>query len=563
MLQLGKPKIGFLAFFLLWAERMRWDVPPLHVRVCVWLEAAWLSGAPLLLLMLPRGHAKSTILGIFNAWLYYCWPVLRILHQSEADGTALKTSRDTQHVLRKHPLTAGLLPEGQGTVESWWTVAGWERDPRNASMYAKGILSNVTSSRADFIQNDDIEVPRNIQTPEAREKLRFRLGEQVHIAVPGAPKMYIGTPHTHESIYDEIKALGAESLIVRMFEREHRIENANETAYRAPFHPEYVFSGIGKGARLLREGVDYRYERGQLLFASPPIGLVDAYADAAWPERFTREELEKRRKECRTVNEWDSQYQLHAKPVTQLRLDPARIVPYNVDPQFRRANGGESMWLGKQQIVGASCRWDPASGKLKSDVSGVAVVLQDEAGRRYVQHVGALTGEVAEFDEKDGKTIVGGQVWQLCDIIERYSLPRVTVETNGIGGFAPTVLRAALKQRKLRCGVVEISSSTNKNKRILETIEPLLLSRGMLWAHVDLLRDPDKPVTPFAPGEFWRQMRDWNPAVADQDDDLLDAVSGAISDTPERFRGKGGISPSTQREDWRPEAGTFEVAFER
>ncbi|KAK6697356.1 hypothetical protein SNK04_014108 [Fusarium graminearum] len=41
--------------------------------------------------------------------------------------------------------------------------------------------------RADFIQNDDIEVPGNIGTPEAREKLRFRLGEQVHIATPGAP----------------------------------------------------------------------------------------------------------------------------------------------------------------------------------------------------------------------------------------------------------------------------------------------------------------------------------------------------------------------------------------
>lgn len=69
-----------------------------------------------------------------------------------------------------------MLPDGQGTVEQWWVNGSL--DMRNGSMYAKGILSNVTSARADECQNDDVEVPRNIQTPEAREKLRYRLGEQ-------------------------------------------------------------------------------------------------------------------------------------------------------------------------------------------------------------------------------------------------------------------------------------------------------------------------------------------------------------------------------------------------
>ncbi|KAK6697465.1 hypothetical protein SNK04_014037 [Fusarium graminearum] len=47
---------------------------------------------------------------VFNAWIYYCWSLTRILHQSEADGTALKTSRGTQNVLRitlKWPLAGG------------------------------------------------------------------------------------------------------------------------------------------------------------------------------------------------------------------------------------------------------------------------------------------------------------------------------------------------------------------------------------------------------------------------------------------------------------------------
>jgi hypothetical protein len=536
--------ISLLAFFILWSERQGWEVPALHVRVCHWLE----HKGTLALLMLPRGHAKSTIVEIYNAWRYYRDPTFRILHQGESNGTALKTSRGTQNVLRHHPLTRGMLPDGLGTVEQWWVDGS--TDARNANMYARGILSNVTSSRADECQNDDVEVQNNIATPEAREKMRFRLGEQTHILVPGGSKLYVGTPHTHDSIYDEVRKMGADCLIVPMFSKSHRIERADRQRVEVGFQPEYVFAGIGPGSRLLKRGVDYRVEGNVTVLAAPGGELVDCYSGAAWPERFDAKEMQKRRRETMTINEWDSQYQLQSKPVTQVRLDPARIIPYDANPRLHQANNATAMFLGRQRIVGAASRWDPSSGKLKSDVSGFAVSLQDEGGRRYLHRVVALTGDVAEFAE-DGKTITGGQVFQLCNHIEELKLPRVSVETNGIGKFAPTVLRAAIRQRKLTCGVVEVNNTVNKNKRILETMEPLLLSRGMLWAHVDVLRGP-----------LWNQMRDWNPGIADQPDDYIDASAGAIAEQPERFRENSGIPIEPTGNDWRQTSGTYEVAFE-
>ncbi|WP_164178575.1 phage terminase large subunit [Stenotrophomonas maltophilia] len=546
------PKISFLAFFFLWAERMGWEVPELHIRVCVFLEEAWRSNSPLLLLMLPRGHAKSTILEVFNAWIYYCWRMTRILHQSESDSTALKTSRGTQNVLRNHPLTRDLLPASMGTIEQWWVDGAAAHDARNASMYARGILSNTTSSRADFIQNDDIEVPGNIGTPEAREKLRYRLGEQIHIAVPGAPKLYIGTPHTHDSIYEDVKRQGAKAMVVRMFRDEYRIEKAERGRYQVGFHPEFVFMGIGETARLLVEGIDYKVEGTVLLLDNPAGALIDCYAGAAWPERFDAEEMQLRRQQTRTIGEWDSQYQLHAKPVTRVRLDPDRIVPYELQPVIRKANGTTAMFLGSVQIAGAAVRWDPSSGKLRSDVSAVSVVLQDLYGRRYLHRIEQLTGEVAEFDDS-GKRIIGGQVWQLCNLVEELNLTRIVIETNGIGGFAPAVLRAALKQRRLvPCAVVERQSTVNKNKRILESWEPLLLANGQLWGHVDVLRGP-----------LWDQMKDWKPEVQNQPDDLLDAGAGALTDTPERVGKIVGNPHATPREHWGTGAGVFEVPFER
>ncbi|MEI7112767.1 phage terminase large subunit [Serratia sp. TMDUHS_CL] len=534
--------ISFVAFFIMWAERMGWDVPDCHYRACHWLE----HRGDLAVLRCFRGFGKSTILAVYNAWRYYQNRQYRILHQSEADGTAYKTSRDTQNVLRNHPLTRGMLPDGQGTVEQWWVNGSL--DMRNGSMYAKGILSNVTSARADECQNDDVEVPRNIQTPEAREKLRYRLGEQTHILVPGGRKLFIGTPHTHDSLYDEVEAMGADCLTIKLFEKEHRIDEKQSTvrSYALPFRPEYVFVGIHIGARLLAEGVDYQLTATGITFAEPPGTTVDCYAECAWPERFTPAEMEKRRQETRTVNEWDSQYQLHSKPIGESRLDPERIREYNVQPEIRYANRTASMWLGSQQIVGAVAWWDVATGKAKADASAFSLVLTDSRGHLYWHVCQELIGDLAEFNERD--KITGGQVVQIRELVIRYQIPQVVVEVNGPGSFAGKLLRQALKGTG--CGVREEFTITNKQKRILDAFEAPLSSR-FLWAHSAVLDGP-----------AYDQMRDFNPAVTNQPDDFIDSGAGAISETPVRIGKLVGKPTAQGREDWQPTDGDHEVAVD-
>ena len=530
-------KVSLLVFFLMWAKRMRWAVPDIHVRACYWLE----HRGNLAVLRCFRGFGKSTLLAVYNAWRYYCDPTYRILHQSESDPTAYKTSRDTQNVIRNHPLTRHLLPHNQGTVEQWWVLGAV--DSRNGSMFAKGILSNVTSARADECQNDDVEVPRNIGTPEAREKMRYRLGEQIHIMVPGARQLFIGTPHTHDSLYDEVEGLGADCLTIRMFAQEHRIDDAKLNAYDLPFVPGVVFSGIGKHARLLALGVDYQLTKTGIAFFTPPQTLVDCYAGSAWPERFNAAELADRRKKTRTINEWDSQYQLHSKPVTEVRLDPERIIPYDVQPTLRHANNAVAMFLGSTQIVGAVAYWDCSLGKIKSDASAFTLLLTDARGQLYWHVAEGLTGELAEFDDKG--RIIGGQVHQVRELVVKFQITRVVVETNGPGGFVPNILKQALKGTG--CGVGEEYSSTNKQKRILDAFESPLSAR-FLWAHVDVLRGP-----------LWDQMRDFNPALTNQADDYLDSGAGAISQTPVRIGRIVGKPTEARRDDWRPDAGVHEV----
>ncbi|MGP0940853.1 transcriptional regulator, partial [Serratia sp. CY74664] len=284
------------------------------------------------------------------------------------------------------------------------------------------------------------------------------------------------------------------------------------------FAPEYVFVGIHKAARLLIEGRDYRLTDGGIEFAAPPETVVDFYAGCAWPGRFDHDELLLRRKECRTVNEWDSQYQLHSKPVAEVRLDPDRIREYNVQPEIRYANRTASMWLGSQQIVGAVAWWDVATGKAKADASAFSLVLTDARGHLYWHVCQEMIGDLAEFDERD--KITGGQVVQIRELVIRYQIPQVVVEVNGPGSFAGKLLRQALKGTG--CGVREEFTITNKQKRILDAFEAPLSSR-FLWAHSDVLDGP-----------AYDQMRDFNPAVTNQPDDFIDSGAGAIRVTSPR-----------------------------
>jgi hypothetical protein len=545
-------KVSFAAFYLVYAETLNWKVPDFHLDVCDFLEDYGSLG----LLMMPRGHGKSTILDIYNAWRLYCNPDHLILHQGATDPDAYKVSRGTEQVLERHPLCQLFnIKKERGETQKWWVTGS--TDVRHGSIHARGILSNVTGSRANEVQNDDVEVPSNIGTPEAREKLRYRLGEQTFILIPGGQELYVGTPHTHDSLYTEImNNPEAKCLIFKMFEKEKRFEQIIE-AY-VDFKPIYIFSGIGKTSKLLKEGEDYRVTikgKSYHITFDKSHYLIDVYSEALWPERFTPTEMQKRRRKCRTINAWDSQYQLHAKPITDVRLDPDKMIPYDCEPVLKRANGEWYMMLGERRIVGMTAQWDPSGGNIKSDISAATLTLHDDLGNKYWHRSIALKGEVIVTNAHG--EVVGGQVWQLCDLIEEYKIPKITIETNGIGVFAPASLKAALKRRKLRCGVSQVHSTKSKNKRILEAMEGPLVS-GLIWVHVSVVDTNEGENT----STQYKQMQQFNPAISDQEDDYIDSFAATLSSAPERV-GKihNQIEPNEQP-NWRTDGGVTDAALD-
>jgi hypothetical protein len=541
---------SFIAFFLAWAKLRGWKVPDIHFTICDWLEHC---DNPVRVLMVFRGAAKSTIYAVYKAWRLYCDRNCVSIVWAADDHLAKKMTGDTLHVLRTHPLCRGMVSGKQAKKE--FRVVGLA-DGRDASMLAVGVNSNSTGSRCDCADFDDIEVPKNIRTAEARASLRQKIEESTHILRPRGQKTFIGTPHTFNSIYTEQIAGGAAFLKIPLFfhvERYEQTFDVKEFAFPHPVAKDglYVFSGIGKPARLLRAGIDYRTRREEdgftVVFSEPPGTLIDIASCCAWPEYFTRDEILFRRRETQTVGGWDSQYQLEATPIGEVRLDPSKMHRYDVEPVFKTIGDKTELWLGNAQIASALAYWDCALGSPDADASAFSLIFVDTKGRIYWHLCEELTGDLVQYENDFSDHEIGGQVVQIRHLCDSYPIPAIEVETNGIGGYVPPVLRAALKGSGV--GIRNVQQRGNKQERILEAFEPVLKS-GILWCSVGVY---DKVAA---------QMREFNPLSKTQHDDFLDSAAGAMAGQPARIGKIAKIfSSSGGKKDWRPAGGSVTAPF--
>ena len=470
---------GFLEFVWIWNRPLRHETPAVHRRIARWLEAREKAGEQRLLLMAFRGCGKSTLVGLWCAWLLARRPETRILVLAADASLAVKMVAAVRRIVERHPLCRHLLP---GTAEAWaadrFTVAreGALRDP---SMMAQGIGGNVTGSRAEVIVCDDVEVAGNCDTPGKRAELRERLAEAEFILVPGGTILFVGTPHCEDSLYRNPKEEGA-------------------------------------------------FLRGYRRLAVP---VMNAAGACAWPERFPREAIMALRDRVGPL-QFQRQMLLQPVPASAVRLDPAALVRYAEEPDYREAQGRGVLTLLGRRLVSGGGFWDPAYGRPGSgDASVLAATYGDAEGNHFLHRLAYLT-----HDPDAAEDPATQQCRAVAAIARELLLPAVRVETNGLGKFLPALLRRELARAGVACTVIEHASTRAKEDRILAALEPALAARR-LHAHDSVFR------TPF-PGE----MAEWRPGGSGMRDDALDAVAGCLLGDPARL--VQGARPA-RGPDWR------------
>jgi hypothetical protein len=462
---------SFRAFLEQWNLIQGLTTPALHRQIASWLDQCRAQGRRRLLLMVFRNAGKSTLVGLYCAFLLTRWPDLRILVVSAEQSLAERMTRNVRRILETHPAAEAIRPRTRGEwAADRLTVArraAW-RDP---SLLARGLGANITGARADVIVCDDVEVPNSCETEAARRELRARLAELSFVLCPGGTMIYVGTPHHHHSIYAA----------------EPRPEYGEEQPFLAGYE------------RLV-------------------LPIRDSEGRSRWPERFSEEEIERIAHESGPAR-FRSQMLLEPLPPEDTRLDPGLLIFYEDELECREGNGQRCLSIGGRRMVSASAWWDPAFGRPeKGDASVVACVFVDGEGHYFLHDIRYLEARGLGPGEDEATAMCR----KVAAFVDEHSLPSITVETNGIGRFLPALLRRELAARGLAVPVLEHASSKPKDRRILEALDPILAARR-LYVHRRVSRTP-----------FLAEMRDWRPGGRGRDDGL-DAVAGCIASEPVRL----------------------------
>lgn len=407
--------ISLPLFVVMWNQLQSQTTPAIHMRMAHWLEH---QKDTLRLLMAFRGAGKSSVVGLYAAWLLYKNNNARIMVLAADDALAKKMVRQVKRIIERHPATKNMRPRFADQWASDRFTINRDQELRDPSMLAKGVEANITGCRADVIICDDVEVPGNCDTADKRKELREKLLELSYILTPNGQMLYVGTPHHVDSIYqennDDIK--GEEAFLIR-------------------------------ATRL-------------------KIRLINKAGHSAWPERFSRSSIDELKRRTGPLK-FASQMMLEPVSLDQSRLDAGQL-------QFEETPD-------ERHITQKVASWDPAFGAQNGDGSIMAIVYALYDGRFYIADIQSVATGYVDQSNADND-IAQSQCLRIVHLLKRFSLKRLLLENNGIGKFLPSIMRRVLRQERYSCAVIEVAQKTNKAERILSVFDPLLAARSLVCA---------------------------------------------------------------------------------
>jgi len=332
------------------------------------------------------------------------------------------------------------------------------------SVKSAGIFGMLSGSRATHIIGDDIEVPNNSATQDMREKLLVATSEFEAIIVPEGESRItmLGTPQTEESIYNKMGAKGYDVFILPAL-----FPDANKIHHYGDQLAKSIVEALDRDPSLAGQPTDpQRFGAVDLMEREMSYGksgfalqfmLDTSLSDAEKYPLKTGDVIV-----CSINEEYAPSLIQYASGPAQLIDDIARI-GFTGDKWYR------PMFIDYEKRVpfeGRLIAVDP-SGR-GGDETAYAVVNQCH-GKLFVMAVGGLKGG---YDEAE--TLV-----PLAQIAKKYNVNCALVESNFGDGMFSKIWQPVL-QRIHRCRIEEVRHNTQKEKRIIDTLEPIMNSHRLI-----------------------------------------------------------------------------------
>lgn len=491
-----------------------------------------------------RGVAKSFITCAYAVWTLWRDPQKKVEIVSASKDRADANAIFIKRIIYTLPFLAHLKARPDQRDQQNLFDVGPAVPDISPSIKSVGISGQLTGSRADLLIADDVEVANNSGTQTQRDKLNEAVKEFDAIIKPKGQIVYLGTPQNEMSLYNELQQRGYRCRIWTVL------------------YPESLSEREFYGDRLAKIIAD-KYDENPDLYAGKPTD----------PRRFDEEEIYKRRLSygkagfalqfmLNTNLSDQEKYPLKVQDlmIANLSLDEANLKWYWSNDRQLRINDLPCVALkgdyfyepqGRSSEVyeytGTVMAVDP-SGRGKDETSYAVVKYLN--GYLFVLEVGGTREGYSDSTLR-----------QLANKAKIYGVNEIVVEGNFGDGMFSQLFKPVLNDIH-PCSVTEVKNYAQKEARIIDTLEPVMM-RHKLIVHKQVILD-DYQVYENAPAysliyQMTRLSRDRG-ALAH--DDRLDALCMAVAywlEVMDRDEEQGVLEQMEARlEQWLdPEKGIF------
>lgn len=458
-----------------------------------------------------RGVAKSFITCAYAVWTLWRDPQKKVEIVSASKDRADANAIFIKRIIYTLPFLAHLKARPDQRDQQNLFDVGPAVPDISPSIKSVGISGQLTGSRADLLIADDVEVANNSGTQTQRDKLNEAVKEFDAIIKPKGQIVYLGTPQNEMSLYNELQQRGYRCRIWTVL------------------YPENLSEREFYGDRLAKIIAD-KYDNNPELYAGKPTD----------PRRFDEEEIYKRRLSygkagfalqfmLNTNLSDQEKYPLKVQDlmIANLSLDEANLKWYWSNDRQLRINDLPCVALkgdyfyepqGRSNEVfeytGTVMAVDP-SGRGKDETSYAVVKYLN--GYLFVLEVGGTREGYSDSTLR-----------QLANKAKIYGVNEIVVEGNFGDGMFSQLFKPVLNDIH-PCSVTEVKNYAQKEARIIDTLEPVMM-RHKLIIHKQVILD-DYQVYENAPAysliyQMTRLSRDRG-ALAH--DDRLDALCMAVA----------------------------------
>lgn len=468
----------------------------------------------------PKRTVTEAFRGVGKSWItsaYVCWelwndPQKKIMVVSASKERADAFSTFVKRLIGDLPVLQHLKPQGDQRDSMLSFDVGPATPDHSPSVKSVGINGQMAGSRADIIVADDLEVPNNSATQMMRDKLSEAVKEFDAILKPKASSriIYLGTPQTENSLYNSLPERG---YVIRIWPALYPTL-AKINSYQGRLAP-MITRALEADPTLQDRPTDpKRFNDQDLMERKASYGragfalqfmLDTALADG---DRYP---LKIQDLIVQMLNPTMAHVKLAWAAAPEVTINDLPAVALVGDRYYR------PMWTSNEmsEYTGCVMAIDP-SGR-GSDETGYAII-KILSGNLFLVAAGGLSGGYSD------ETLT-----TLANLAKTHLVNHVIVEANFGDGMYTKLITPFFAQAGHKVLVEEVKHSTQKEARIIDTLEPVMSNHKLVVDHRVIENDFRTAERDIKYSLFYQMTRITRDRGALGHDDRLDALAMAVA----------------------------------